>query len=203
VTGLIEVHRAPATDARSIAALIATAFHPLEVARWLIADNAERVGVFPSYFQIFVDHALTYGLIETAPALSAVALWLPSTAPPPAEYDERLADACGPHLARFQQLDATFAAHYPVAPHEHLAMLAVHPDRQNTGLGTALLAHRHRQLDWDGTPAYLEASSAGARALYKRHGYRVVSGGAVPLPHGGPPLWPMRRPPQLADLPEA
>jgi ribosomal protein S18 acetylase RimI-like enzyme len=204
VTGLIEVHRAPATAADTIAAVIAAAFQPLDVARWLIADDTERARVFRGYFRIFVDHALTYGLIEATPALSAVALWLPSTAPPPPEYHERLAYTCGPHLVRFRQLDATFAAAHSVAPpHEHLAMLAVHPQRQNTGLGTALLAHRHRQLDRDATPACLEASSAGSRALYERHGYRDVSDRPVHLPQGGPAVWPMRRPPQPAELSEA
>jgi hypothetical protein len=41
-----------------------------------------------------------------------------------------------------------------------------------------------------GLPAYLEATSDGGVALYRRHGFRVV--GEIVLP-GGPSLWPMWR----------
>lgn len=50
------------------------------------------------------------------------------------------------------------------------------------------------RCDREGTPAYLEASSARSRGLYERLGF-TFTGRAVDLPEG-PPMWPMWREPQ-------
>jgi GNAT superfamily N-acetyltransferase len=184
VTPPPEIRLADRYDAEAVAELIAVAFGPLAVARWLIDDDHSRARLFPGHFRIFVDHALTHGVIHTTTDRRAAALWLPATAPPPADYQARLAATCGPYLGRFQALDAAF--------------VAVHPARQDTGLGSALLAHHHRQLDAEGTPAYLEASSPRSRQLYLRHGYHDLPDAPFYLPEDGPPMWPMWRPPGQA-----
>jgi predicted N-acetyltransferase YhbS len=68
----------------------------------------------------------------------------------------------------------------------------VHPDRQNLGIGSALMARHHARLDLAGIPAYLEANHPRNRDLYLRHGY--VSAAPIRLPDG-PPIWPMWRAP--------
>jgi len=195
VTPPAGIRLADPTDASAIATLIAAAFDPLDVAHWLIAGDTERADLFPGHFRIYVDHALSHGLIHTTTDRQAAAVWLPSDAPPPADYDARLAATVGPHLDRFRALDAAFDAHHPHARHHHLALLAVHPDAQGRGLGGALLDHHHRRLDTEQTPAYLEASTAGSRRLYLRHGYHDQPDAPFHLPDGGPPMWPMWRPP--------
>jgi ribosomal protein S18 acetylase RimI-like enzyme len=77
-------------------------------------------------------------------------------------------------------------------PHHYLAFLAVHPDAQNRGIGSALLDRHHARLDRAGLPAYLEANDPRNRDLYLRHGYRVRS--VIDLPDG-PPLRSMWRTP--------
>jgi GNAT superfamily N-acetyltransferase len=191
----VEVRLADRADALALAGLIAAAFHPLAVARWLIADDHVRAEVLPGYFRILVEHALAHGLVHTTTDRRAAGLWLPGGAPPPIDYTTRLAAAVGPHLDRFRALDATFDAHHPTSRHQHLALLAVHPICQDQGLGTALLGHHHRWLDAEQTPAYLEASSAGSRQLYLRHGYLDLPDAPFHLPESGPPIWPMWRPP--------
>lgn len=62
------------------------------------------------------------------------------------------------------------------------------------GFGTALLAHRAAQLDRQGRAAYLEASSACSARLYRRLGFEEA--GDPIQPAGGPPLFPMWRPPR-------
>jgi GNAT superfamily N-acetyltransferase len=76
---------------------------------------------------------------------------------------------------------------------EWLAIIGVRPGRQGRGIGSALLSARHRDLDRDGRPAYLEAASPLARDLYLRHGYDLRPGAPFHLPDGGPPMWPMLR----------
>jgi GNAT superfamily N-acetyltransferase len=189
----------PATGADSgvLAEVIAEAFFSLAVCEWLIPDRAARRAAFPGYFGLYVEHALADGLAETTPDRAAVALWLPGTGPgePPPGYTQRLAALTGPRLATFQTFDQILDRHHPAGVfHHHLAILAVRPDVQGQGIGTALLRAHHAALDHDGIPAYLEASSQRSRALYLRHGY-TDHGQPIHLPDDGPPVMrPMWRP---------
>ena len=74
-----------------------------------------------------------------------------------------------------------------------LNLLAVLPERQGQGLGSALLAHTLDRCDREGVPAYLDATSEDNRRLYERHGFEA---GAPYAPAGGPPLYPMWRDPR-------
>jgi len=197
----------PATDAdlRVLASVVAGAFHPLAVARWLVPDEMQRLRMFPQYFAILLEHALVHGVVDITAGREAVAAWLPHTGaplPPPRDYDRRLAEVAGGWLNRFTVFDALLEEHHPGRPHHYLALLAVRPDRQGQGLGTALLGEHHAHLDETGLPAYLEASSRASRALYLRHGY-VPHGHPLVLPNG-PLLYPLMRqpgnPPAVARL---
>ncbi|MBV9847445.1 MAG: GNAT family N-acetyltransferase, partial [Kutzneria sp.] len=143
-------------DAAAIAALIAEAFQHLDVAQWLVPPSAEqRRSVLEADFRIFVDHALSHGIVQTSPNRTGVAMWFPPAAQArePADYDVRLAAACGPWIDRFRALDTAFAEHHPHSPaHHHLGFLAVRPDRQCRGLGSDLLRHHHQRLDEAGLP---------------------------------------------------
>ncbi len=190
------ITKAQPADAAWLADLVASAFLPLAPSTWLIQDPRERREIFPGYFRILVEHALAYGSIDTI-GQRAAALWVTvgSKGPTaPANYDQRLKDAVGAHLERFEILDEQFDAHHPTGVrHQHLAILAVDPCHQRQGLGRALLLDRHRVLDERGTPAYLEASDQANQDWYHRHGYRD-HGDPLALPDG-PFMYPMMRPP--------
>jgi len=191
-------------DLDVLARVIAAAFRNLAPSGWLIADLAARRHVLPGYFRLLLEDALAAGLVHTTPGRTAAALWLPApqAADPPQGNDARLAAVTGPWAGRFRAFDATLARHHPAGiPHRHLAILAVHPDRQNRGTGTALLRSGHQILDQLGLPAYLEAASARARDLYLTHGYALRPGAPFHLPGGGPPMWPMWREPAASPAP--
>ncbi|MFL6144372.1 MAG: GNAT family N-acetyltransferase [Labedaea sp.] len=192
-----EIVRADPEQAGLVAELIAEAFVPLPPTVWLIADPEERRRRLAAHFVILVEHAFRHGHVELTGEHTAAAVWFhhdgEAELPPPPAYDARLAAAAGPHLDRFVALDDAFAAHHPHGVHHHLAFLAVRPEHQNQSIGSRLMAAHHERLDRTGTPAYLEASSAEARDLYLRHGYRL-RGEPFHLPDG-PPFWPMWRAP--------
>jgi GNAT superfamily N-acetyltransferase len=195
------VERAGPGDAEVLTHVIADAFFGLDVSQWLVPAPGPRHAIFPGYFRIHVERALAEGLVLTTPARDAAALWLPvgpdGPGGPPEGYHDQLAAVTGSHLARFEALDERFDRHHPAGvPHEHLAILAVRPDRQLLGIGTALLNTSHARLDRDGTPAYLEASDPAKRDIYLAHGYVVRPNAPIRLPDGGPELWPMWREPQ-------
>jgi GNAT superfamily N-acetyltransferase len=186
-------------DTDEITGLLAAAMGDGLVARWLTPDTAMRREYAPAYFEIFAEHAIRYGEVYATvdPAgddLVGVALWFPLTSliPPPTDYDVRLKDASGLAFDRARELDAALEAHHPMEPHHYLAFLAVHPDHQNRGIGSALLDRHHSRLDRAGIPAYLEANDPRNRDLYLRHGYACTS--VIQLPDG-PPIWTMWRAP--------
>jgi GNAT superfamily N-acetyltransferase len=190
-------------DAHTAADLIATAFHALDVARWLVAHPEDRERVIYANMRIFVEHALDHGEMFLTADRSAVAVWFRRDKPLPeiADYDRRLWLACGPYTDRFRALDTAFDAHHPTDPHHHLAFMAVHPNRQGRGVGTALLNRYQARLDRAAMPAYLEASSLRSRALYARHGYILRPNAPIRLPGDGPEMWPMWRTPQTPTEP--
>jgi GNAT superfamily N-acetyltransferase len=191
-------------DADTLSHLIAGAFLHLPPSRWLIGDPAARRAIFPSYFRIYVEHALATGIVHTTPGRTAAALWLPVSASgpaPPAGYVARLAAATGRWHTAFTAFDAALEGHHPAGTaHPHLALLAVHPDHQGQGTGSLLLAAYHAALDHDNIPAYLEAVTKRTRRLYARHGYLLCSDAPIRLPGGGPLMWPMWREPYQHSL---
>jgi GNAT superfamily N-acetyltransferase len=167
-----QVVRASAADLDALSQVIADALCPRAPSRWLIADPAARRAILPGYFRIYAEHAIAVGVIHTTPDRAAAAPW----------------------TGRFQAFDTALdARHLAGVAHHHLALLAVRPDRQGQGTGTALLRAHHQELDRDGIPAYLEGSDLRTRRIYLRHGYGD-HGPPIQLA-GGPCMYPMVRPP--------
>lgn len=189
-------------DTAEIASVLAEAMGDQPVARWIMPVTETRHRAAPGYFEIYAEHAIKYGEVYATVdpddgKVSGVALWFPFTSliPSPSDYDQRLKEAVdGGSSAydRARELDALLEAHHPMDAHHYLAFLAVRPDRQNHGIGGALLDRHHARLDAAGIPAYLESNEPRNRELYLRHGYVVRS--EIRLPDG-PPIWPMWRAP--------
>jgi GNAT superfamily N-acetyltransferase len=169
------IARAGETDIEVLSQVIAEAFFPLAPCQWLIPDETARREILPAYFRMYVQHAMCDGIVHTTPSRDAAALWIPlgtQLPDPPAGYHEYLAQITGPWVGRFTAFDAELDAHHLTGTsHHHLAILAVRPDRQGHGTGTALLAAHHATLDQQRITAYLEASDQRTRRLYLRHGY--------------------------------
>jgi GNAT superfamily N-acetyltransferase len=182
-------------DTDALSQVIAEAFFDLAPSRWLLADPDVRREVFPGYFRIYVEHAMARGVVHTTPGRTAAALWLPAGVHPPApdpDYGIRLTAATSPWTDRFRLFDKALERHHPAGvAHHHLAILAVHPESQGQGTGTALLHAHHATLDAAGMPAYLEASDPRTRRLYLTCGYKD-HGLPIHLA-GGPLLYPMWR----------
>lgn len=188
------IRRATAADADVLVPLLAAAFAEGALADWLVPDPADRPRINEAYFADAFAHEVQGGKVYTTDDLTGVAFWSHRVGAQdvPAERKEALHQLTGPYAERFCWLEQAFAARHPTPSHHHLAFLAVAPEQQGKGIGTALLkAHHTQHLDPYGLPAYLEATNPRNRELYHRHGY--IDGPELVLPDGGPALYPMWR----------
>ncbi len=195
----LRIRRVNPADAALVGRIGAAAFQDDPVGRWLVPDEDRRRRLFPAvfrcYFAAFAPHGQTY----VNDAGTGAALWQPAGTDlfPTREEGERwfaeVAELVGPDAGRWGVLDEIFEAHTPAEPHMHLQILAVMPEAQGRGIGSALMSDMFERADREGTAAYLEATSHRNRALYERHGFEYRGPIAIP---GGPTLHAMWRDPR-------
>ena len=92
------------------------------------------------------------------------------------------------------ELFELFDAHHPQDPHYYLQFIGVRPERQGTGIGSALLRAVLDRCDLEGAAVYLEAGER-SRHLYLKHGFEAIT--ELRLPEG-PSVFPMWRAPAIA-----
>ncbi|WP_434596345.1 GNAT family N-acetyltransferase [Streptomyces sp. A5-4] len=193
----LEIRQAGAGDREALVRLLDAAFMNDPVSSWVFPDPAHRRRVHGPFMGVFLDAALTEGWVDVTEDGSAAALWLQVEAGAPDGEDEapaRMREIADPDNERAELIGRlTGAVHPHDRAHAYLLLIAVSPERQGEGLGTALIAPVLDRCDRDGVPAYLEASSARSRGLYERLGF-AFTGRTVDLPQG-PPMWPMWREP--------
>ncbi|SDT74484.1 GNAT family N-acetyltransferase [Actinoplanes derwentensis] len=188
-----------------IGRLIAEAFDHMDANRYLAGDDpAERLAVMSLYFGMLAEHVASGAgqvlyIGEGSASVDATAVWFDLTVEPPPlpDYEQQLAAITGDHLPRFQALDEALNGNHPQEDkHWYLAFLAVRPGRWRQGLGSALIAHTHAELDQAGTAAYLEATDPENARLYQDHGYDPVEPFEIKV--GPVTFFPMWRTPQGA-----
>ena len=101
--------------------------------------------------------------------------------------------AFGMRLALAGRVVRAMEARHLREPHFYVRVVGVRPAVQGHGVGTSLMRPTLHRADSAGLPTYIEASTKRSAALYERLGF--VHMDVLQLPEGGPPLWPMRRPP--------
>ncbi|GAB2922177.1 hypothetical protein GCM10027280_06740 [Micromonospora polyrhachis] len=196
------VRRARYAEVATIAALVTEAAHDLPLADWLVPDQQQRPTVLAEAIRIWVEHALFFGevdiLADTDRPIGA-GVWFHRyrQIPPPAAYEARLAAACSEHIERFTTLGRLLDGQRPEIGHEHLALLAIHPDHRGTGIATRLLDHHHSRIDRYGTAAYTEAFSDAHRDVLSHHGYQARPPLHLTRRHTIHPMWRPGRTPQV------
>ncbi|MFF2850733.1 GNAT family N-acetyltransferase [Streptomyces sp. NPDC058001] len=197
----LTIRTAGERDREAVTRLLDVAFQNDPVSSWVFPDPEHRRTTHKFLMGAFLDIVLSEGRVDLTEDGDAVALWLsiPDTegGADGAEDDgpAQFRAAVDPDNERVEIVARlTGEIHPEGAAHEYLLLIAVHPDRQGEGLGTALMRPVFDRCDRDGVAAYLEASSERSRELYEKLGFRFM-GRTVDLPDG-PPMWPMWRAPR-------
>ncbi|MBT2417492.1 GNAT family N-acetyltransferase [Streptomyces sp. ISL-22] len=199
----VAIRTAGEADRELVVRLLDAAFQDDPVSGWVFPDEEHRRTTHPALVAAFTDIVFADGRIDLTEDGTACALWLSIPAgdhglDPEHRDDEgpaQLRAAVDPDNERVEQIARLTADIHPSGrAHEYLWMIAVAPERQGEGLGTALVTSVLDRCDRDGVPAYLEASSARSRKLYERLGFELL-GRPLDLPDG-PRMWPMWREPR-------
>ena len=188
-----EIRAARDEEIPAVGHLISHSFFNLDANSYLVPSLDDRLKVMADFFTLLTEHAQKYGRVDVidlpgGSGLAATAVWFDYTkeSPDPEAYEERLKALAGEYIDRFVALDLLFEKHHPHDAHWHLAFLAVHPDHQEHGLGSQLMARTHEELDKAGVPAYLEATNLNNVRLYRRTGYADMDPFEMLLPDGTP-----------------
>lgn len=195
----ISVRRVQHGDRVAVASTLADAFADDPVLEFLLPPNSPaRAKRLWTLFALEVPRSRRCRTAWTTTDASAAAIWYP---PGKAHDPLWLTLLQGPGstwvFGRRTPLAGrvlmSMIEHHPREPHWYLLYLGTAARARGTGRGSALLRTVLDECDATGVPAYLEATNERNRALYRRHGF--VDRDPLPLPDGGPALYPMWREP--------
>jgi len=180
------VRPATRSDVAACASVLAAAFQDDPGTMVYEPDPDRRAEILPAFFRTFVAASLAEDgdIVVSGDPVDGVASWfgpdrhgpspdamgangfgevLPLAGP---EASQRLLAMIGEIEAQHEQL--TDGAHL------RLEFYGVVPERQGSGIGSALIDHGHRRADELGLPCYLETFAEPNVRFYERRGYRVV-----------------------------
>jgi GNAT superfamily N-acetyltransferase len=195
----MEVRQASDGDVRSLASVLARAFHDDPVMTWLFGERpGPRLRRLRLYFAAEARRHGRHGQVLVGGDHAGAAFWDPPglwrvTWLQLVRSTPVMLAAVGIRLPRaIKALELIDRAH-PREPHWYLAVLGTDPPHQGRGVGTALLSPVLARCDREGLGAYLESSKPTNVPYYERFGFGVT--GQIDLP-SGPPVWPMWRNPR-------
>ena len=184
-------------DLTAIGTVLAAAFHDDPVVSWIMPGDERRRADLPMLMRLFASRFQPHGENQINETGTGAAVWAPPGAVFTPDDDQRfetaLTAAAGDAIGRAGELMAVMDECHPHDPHHYLMLLGVVPDRQGTGIGSALLRAVLDRADRAGEAAYLEATTPRNRALYERHGFEVTRELRCA---DCPPLWAMWRDPR-------
>jgi ribosomal protein S18 acetylase RimI-like enzyme len=167
---------------------------------WALPDPLSRRDQHRRLWRLCVEGAMRYPWVWLTAGDTAASVWIP---PGGVEFSEEQAqrfspivmELLGPAATRvFDAFELLEQAHPHEEPHYYLSLLGTDPLHRGHGLGLGLLADNLLRIDEEQMPAYLEASNPANVALYRRHGFEVMT--SFTVPDGGPEvstMWRERR----------
>lgn len=179
---------------------VARAFDSDPMFAWIFPDLRRRARSLEVLMRVPVRYGLRYGHVSHSQGGKAVAIW----APPGQAVSMGRLIRCGmlsvPFRIGFRPFGQFAGAndimgkihtkHVP-EPHWYLLIVAVDPELQGQGAGSALLQEGIARADQSKFPCYLETSHERNVPFYERYGFSVIE--TTALGPGGPPAWAMRR----------
>jgi ribosomal protein S18 acetylase RimI-like enzyme len=193
---MVEIRTATITDVERVADTAARALDDEAMLRWSFGEDRfeERIRL---HFLHYDGGNIAHGLVRVVEDGAGIAVWVPPEAreaheaigPAPATDTEILGERAEDHLAFWTWV----GEHEPSEPLLYLSHIAIAPERQRAGLGTALTRDGIELSERASVPIWLETSKDRNVRFYEAFGFRVTA--EEDAPDGGPHIWFMRRDP--------
>jgi ribosomal protein S18 acetylase RimI-like enzyme len=191
-----EIRTATPDDTDAVVLTAARALDGEAMLRWSFGEEGfeERIR---RHFAHYDGENIRRGWVRLADAGTGFAVWIPpegraeheAIGPAPADDPTILGD----HADRHASFWTWVGDHEPDEPLWYLSHIAVAPDHQRRGLGSALMRDGIETAERSALPIWLETSRAENAVYYERFGFRTVVD--EDAPQGGPRIWFMRRDP--------
>lgn len=187
-------------DVPVLAEVAARAFEDDPLTDWLRENDKDPLAMERQMFMSEYRMSKRFDLIFTDSMRQGVAVWKPPGVK--ATFSDRIIQAwmmIGTMklslrtLAKIRFLLDIEKVHYK-SPHYYLSLLAVAPEMQGKGLGTALMQPVLEICDRDGIPAYLETETESNVRYYSGKGFRVLQ--EIVTSDGLSRVWTMLREPK-------
>lgn len=189
------VRKATLSDSSAILDVLADAFEPDPVMKWVTPKST-----YPRYaFSLTVPSCMEHGQTYITEDGSGAASWLPpgetlqSPVSPGVVWEGLTGYGPGSLIRGLATLIQTQKRH-PKEDHYYLFTIGTRRSQQGTGVGGALMREVLTRCDDERMPAYLESSSLDNVPFYRSHGFEVVD--ELQLTMNGPTMWLMWREPR-------
>ena len=171
--------------------------------KWIFPDPTIRSKSLRRLNRVPLEYGYHYGHVTQSNDGMGVAIWIPAGSSVTVGGMVRSGMLTVPFHIGFRPFSKFMGANdimdkihkkYVSEPHWQLLIVAVDPEMQGSGHGTALVKEGLARADEANCPCYLDTSKEQNIAFYERLGFTVVE--SVPLGNGGPIGWGMRREPR-------
>ena len=199
----LAVRAAGPNDVDACANVLARAFQDDPGAIVFDPDPARRAEMLPGFFRAFVAAALAEDadLVVAGDPVEGIASWFgpdrhgPSAGAMVANGFGDVLERWGPEVGRriFGMTGEIERQHELLITGSHLRLefFGVEPERQGSGIGSAMIEHGHRRADELALRCYLETFTEPNVRYYERRGYQIVGEYTV---GDGVPVYGMVRP---------
>jgi GNAT superfamily N-acetyltransferase len=158
---------------------------------WAFGDHGDRARRFARFFEIIDASFVESDMLWEAGDSAGAAVWIPPHGPHGADHAlVRTVDQLAEDPARCRSFWDWVGSMTPKEPMWVLDHVGVDPNRQGSGIGTALVNFGLARAAEGGVAAYLEAGNPRNVPYYERLGFSVLA--HADTPDGGPHIWFMR-----------
>jgi ribosomal protein S18 acetylase RimI-like enzyme len=189
----VKITQAEPDRLSTLSSVFGRAFVTEPMMRWPLGDQGDIEQRYSRAFAYFLEDLIPLGMVWEAGEAIGAATWIPrdqADAWKDSQLDKPELRALAEDGGRFEAFWEWIESKLPDEPVWHLDSVAVVPEAQGGGIGSALIEFGLERARADRAGVFLETGNPRNVALYERLGFRVAE--EADAPGGGPHIWFMR-----------